>query len=151
MQHRTQYLETIPPKMQAQSIAARSAIKYTMGYDERWRSGLDFSQEPTSPTRETFICLREIFEGPFVSLRMNTQSCVRAAVGGHRAHPLPVASGERRTLAQPLWRGRQEREEFGLKVVTDSLERPVSPSSDTMEPKDQKKKSRTIITTNYKD
>lgn len=48
MQHHTHHVETIPPKMQPQSIAAHSAIKYTTGYDERWRSDLDFSQEPTS-------------------------------------------------------------------------------------------------------
>lgn len=50
-------LETIPPKMQPQSIAAHSAIKYTTGYDERWRSDLDFSEEPTSQIWATFRCI----------------------------------------------------------------------------------------------
>lgn len=60
---------------------------------------------------------------------------------GH-AHLLSVASVERRTLVQAPWRGREEREELGLRVVTDSLSGPVCPPSDTVEPEDKKKRQK---------
>lgn len=41
-----------------------------------------------------------------------------------------------------LWRGREEREALGLGGVADSLQPPVCPSSDRVEPKDKKKNSR---------
>lgn len=42
-------------------------------------------------------------------------------------------------LVQPPWRGRGERDELGLREVTDSSQRPFCPSSDAVEPDDEKR------------
>lgn len=128
--------------MQPQSLAAHSAIKYTMGYDERWRLDLGFSQEPTSETWATFTVYvwKKYIWKVHSWASEQTDEAVSSLPPPGPAYLSSVASVERWTSV--LWRGREEREALGLRGVADSLQRPVCPSSDRVEPKDKKNSRR---------
>lgn len=105
-------LETIPPKMQPQSIAT--------GYDERWRSDLDFQKSQQVESEQHLDVFKKYLKvHSWVSEW--TLGAVSALQPPGYAHLLSVAPVERRTLVQPPWQGREEREELGLREVIDSL------------------------------